>query len=110
ELFDVAGRRLRTAFLAPGEPFAWDGRDAGGRPAPPGLYAPRWSGPPRGAPFIRGWKGKKYESVPAVTNTCVHVAPTGRLSESQAVSWRVTVCGTMSALRPPPEAPTGARG
>jgi hypothetical protein len=43
QIFDVAGRRTRTLFagqvLAPGDHVAsWDGRDAEGAPAAPGLY------------------------------------------------------------------------
>jgi len=41
-LVDVAGRRVRTLVdetLAAGpHELAWDGRDAGGAPAPAGLY------------------------------------------------------------------------
>lgn len=47
ELFDVNGRRVQSlerAGAGPGEHvLVWDGRDAGGRPVPSGVYLARWS-------------------------------------------------------------------
>lgn len=47
QIFDVAGRRTRTLFagqvLGPGDHLvSWDGRDAAGGPAAPGLYLVRF--------------------------------------------------------------------
>jgi hypothetical protein len=40
-IFDLSGRRRRTAVLDGGGAFAWDGRDDSGRPVAPGLYFAR---------------------------------------------------------------------
>jgi len=45
EIFDVTGRRVRAAAVAPERPYAWDGCDAGGRMVPAGLYLARLGGP-----------------------------------------------------------------
>lgn len=48
-LFDVAGREVRTLaksrFAAGSHDLAWDGLDAAGRPASPGIYLARLKGP-----------------------------------------------------------------
>lgn len=45
-LFDAAGRLVRRVTLEGTRPrWTWDGRDAAGRPAPPGLYFARFDGP-----------------------------------------------------------------
>ncbi len=45
EIFDIAGRRVRTIVLAPEGPgprqARWDGRDASGAEAPSGVYVYR---------------------------------------------------------------------
>jgi hypothetical protein len=48
-LFDVSGRQVRTLarahFAAGSHEVRWDGRDAAGRPAAPGIYLARLKGP-----------------------------------------------------------------
>jgi len=44
EIFDVAGRRVHAAALAPGRAVTWDGRDGGGSATPPGVYFARLGG------------------------------------------------------------------
>jgi len=49
-IFDIAGRQIRRVFLRPGaQPhrWTWDGRDAGGRTLPAGVYVARWRAGPR---------------------------------------------------------------
>ena len=51
-VFDIAGRRISGLLPSSIEPgmtnYSWDGRDAGGSPAPSGIYLVRMSGGPQG--------------------------------------------------------------
>ena len=52
-IFDLSGRRRRTARLDGGGAFAWDGRDDSGRTVSPGLYFVRGGDSTRLAKLVR---------------------------------------------------------
>jgi hypothetical protein len=52
-IFDLSGRRRRSAVLDDGGGFAWDGRDDAGRALEPGVYLVRGGRPARVARLVK---------------------------------------------------------